>query len=405
MEQTTTLQKIGKLFRREEPTMEHSKREDEFTASALIQKNKLKAPSTENTSVKIKDAKNFLPFEDRMVKIYPEGQTPSIQSMLPYKFPEYVQLWKDSYKNNWEPEQLNMKEDIKHWNAPEGSDKYIDDNTRHMILSNLAFFGASEQLIGDNALSALNYYITSPEVRNLFLRLGFEESIHSFTFAHIIQKFNLDEQEVYKIHENVPAVENKELFMKEATNALISKKLDLETKADRRTFMEALLAQMIMEGVLFYGGFAMNLSLVEKGLMPDIGQQYAYIMRDETNHLKTMRMTFNHLKDNEWQDIWDEEFKEFTVNKFKEAVNLETEYAKYALSVDKGGVRGLALEDFIEYSKYLVNRRVEWIGLDELYEGAKNPFESWLTKHVDFQKQENQFESHSTNYKDELLIL
>lgn len=344
-------------------------------------------------------AVNHLPEHLRLVR-FDKPEDGEVEELLPYRYPIYDELWEASYLNNWKPESISMREDIACWKASQGSDKYLDANTRHMVLTNLSFFGTAEQLIGDNALNGLSYYITMPEVRNQLLRMGFEESIHSRTFAWIVKNLGLSTKEIYQAHKNNPVIEKKDRFMKEATLALSNRSINMATREGRRTFMEALLAQMIMEGVLFYGGFAMNLSLRERGLMPGIGQQYAYVMRDESLHLILMREMFNHFKDLEWKDLWTEEFKEFTRDKFREAVGIETDYARYSLCGDRGGVPGLREEDFILYSKYLANRRLKFIDLDPIFPETPNPF-PWLEKVADLPKDENFFESHKTEYSDQ----
>ena len=40
-----------------------------------------------------------------------------------------------------------------------------------------------------------------------------------------------------------------------------------------------------MEGIFFYAGFAMMLALKRQGKMVGIGEQFEYIMRDESIHL------------------------------------------------------------------------------------------------------------------------
>lgn len=342
---------------------------------------------------------NHLPENLRLIRILKEGEKPEVEELLPLRYPFYDKLWTESYKNNWQPESIGMDEDRVQWNATLGSDKYIDNNTRHMVRANLSFFGTAEQLIGDNALMGLGYYVTMPEARNQLLRMGFEESIHSRTFAKIIKELGLSTKEIYQAHKNIPVIDRKDKFMKEATVALSNRELDLTTQEGRRTFMEAILAQIIMEGILFYGGFVMNLSLQERGLMPGLGQQYAYIMRDESLHLMLMREMFNHFKDAEWKDQWTTEFQQFCVDRIREAVEIETEYAQYAIRPELGGVQGLPCEAFVEYAQFLANRRANFIDLPEIYPGARNPF-PWLEKRTDLPKDENFFESHRTDYAD-----
>lgn len=149
-----------------------------------------------------------------------------------------------------------------------------------------------------------------------------------------------------------------------------------------------------MEGILFYSGFVMNLSLYRRNLMKGIGKQYAYIMRDESLHIEIIRTIFNHLKDVEWPETWNQEFQAFVVAKVQEAVEIETRYA--AMCLPKG-VMGLKAEMFAEYVKYLADRRLEFIGMKKIY-NASNPF-PWLSEVVDLSVETNFFEGRVTEYQ------
>jgi ribonucleoside-diphosphate reductase beta chain len=60
---------------------------------------------------------------------------------------------------------------------------------------------------------------------------------------------------------------------------------------------------VIMEGIFFYSGFVMVLSFHRRNLMKGIGEQFQYILRDETVHMNFGVDLINGIKA-ENPDIW-----------------------------------------------------------------------------------------------------
>lgn len=317
-----------------------------------------------------------------------------VNALLPLRFPHFRDLWEIGMKNNWTPKEVQMTLDIQMWNRPAGAAGSLTEDERRMVKINMGFFATAESLIGNNVALGLLRYINNPEARQALWRLGFEESIHNETFMYIVESLGLNEAEIYNMYHELPSVQLKDQFLQDATAALADQTIDTDTAHGKKAIFEALIAQMIMEGVLFYSGFVMILNLKRNNKMNGIGDQYRYIMRDETVHMMTIREIFNHLKNVEWAEFWTPELEAFCIAKFKEAVELETAYAQDCLP---RGVLGLRAEMFIDYVQYLVDRRLELIGIPKVY-GSVNPF-PWLSEMVDLKEDTNFFEGKVTNYQ------
>ena len=81
-----------------------------------------------------------------------------------------------------------------------------------------------------------------------------------------------------------------------------------------------------MEGIFFYSGFVMILSFHRQNKMTGIGEQFQYILRDETVHLNFGIDLINGIKE-ENPELWTTEFQTHIVDLIKEAVELEVLYA------------------------------------------------------------------------------
>ena len=150
---------------------------------------------------------------------------------------------------------------------------------------------------------------------------------------------------------------------------------------------------VIMEGIFFYTGFVMILSFHRRNLMTGIGEQFQYIMRDESIHLSFGVDLINGIKA-ENPEIWDADFQQAMIDRIREAVELEIAYANNCLP---NGIMGLNADLFRDYVQYIADRRLERIGLPAQY-GSKNPF-PWMSETIDLSKEKNFFETRVTEYR------
>jgi ribonucleoside-diphosphate reductase beta chain len=127
--------------------------------------------------------------------------------------------------------------------------------------------------------------------------------------------------------------------------------------------------------------------------MTGIGEQFQYILRDETIHLNFGIDLINGIKE-ENPDLWTPAFQQLVLNKVQQAVELEIQYAQDCLP---RGILGLTAPMFREYVQYVADRRLERIGLKAIYR-SKNPF-PWMSETIDLGKEKNFFETRVTEYQ------
>jgi ribonucleoside-diphosphate reductase beta chain len=127
--------------------------------------------------------------------------------------------------------------------------------------------------------------------------------------------------------------------------------------------------------------------------MTGIGEQFQYILRDETVHLNFGIDLINGIKE-ENPDLLTPAFQKRIIGLIKEAVELEVAYAKDCLP---RGILGLSAPMFRDYAQHIADRRLERIGLKAQY-GSKNPF-PWMSETIDLGKEKNFFETRVTEYQ------
>ena len=196
------------------------------------------------------------------------------------------------------------------------------------------------------------------------------------------------------MYNEIPSIQKKDDFEMRITEEVLKEDFTTETFEGAQKFLENLIAYyIIMEGIFFYSGFAMILSMQRQNKMTGIGEQFQYILRDETIHLNFGIDLINGIKE-ENPDLWTEEFQQHIYELIDEAVALEIEYAKDCLP---NGILGLTAPMFEEYVGYIADRRLERIGLSTRY-NRKNPF-PWLSEAIDLNKEKNFFETRVTEYQ------
>lgn len=316
-------------------------------------------------------------------------------AMDPNKILPMTYLWaREHYKNgianNWTPEEVPMQQDVEQWKSPAALSK----EERRLILWNLGFFSTAESLTANNIVLAVYKHVTNPECRQYLLRQAFEEAIHTDTFIYCCDSLGLDPDEIYTMYLTIPSIKEKDDFVVELTSSIFDPNFSTEGPENIRAFIHDLIGYyVIMEGIFFYAGFAMMLALKRQNKMIGIGQQFEYIMRDESIHLAFGCDLINTIiKEN--PEVWTQDFQDEIVGLIKKAVDLEKQYAYDACPK---GLLGINAQQFSDYVEYISDRRLERISLPKLY-NKENPF-LWLSESTDLRKKKNFFETRVTEYQ------
>lgn len=310
--------------------------------------------------------------------------------ILPMKYMWAREYYKSGVANNWTPEEISMQQDVEHWKSA----NVLSPVERKMIFWNLGFFSTAESLTANNLVLAVYKHVTNPECRQYLLRQAYEEAVHTDTFIYCCDSLGLDPEEIYNMYQSVPSIKAKDDFVVGLTTSVLDPNFVTEGSKNVQRFIHDLIGYyVIMEGIFFYAGFAMMLALKRQNKMIGIGEQFEYIMRDESIHLAFGCDLINAIKA-ENPEVWTPEFQAEITELIKHAVILEKAYAHDACP---HGVLGINAEQFSEYVEYIADRRLERIGLAAVY-NAKNPF-PWMSQATDLQKEKNFFETRVTEYQ------
>lgn len=283
-----------------------------------------------------------------------------------------------------------MQKDVENWRSPDA----LSEDERRVILWNMGFFSTAESLTANNIVLAIYRHITNPECRQYLLRQAYEEAIHTDTFIYSCDTLSLNPDEVYTMYNKVSSIKEKDDFVVRMTKSVLDPSFTTEGLENIQRFVHDLVGfYVIMEGIFFYAGFVIMLSFLRQNKMVGVGEQFQFILRDESVHLAFGTDLINTIVE-ENPYIWTGSFKRGITENIMRGVELEY---LYALDCLPRGILGLNAQTIYEYVKYIADRRLERINLPKVY-GAKNPY-PWMSEIIDLRKEKNFFETRVTEYQ------
>ena len=314
-----------------------------------------------------------------------------VNQLVPFKYDWAWQKYLDGSANHWMPQEINMTADVALWKDPNG----LTEDERRIVMRNLGFFSTADSLVANNIVLSVYRHITNPECRQYLLRQALEEAIHTHAYQYVIESLGMDEGEIFNMYKEVPSVARKAAWALPFTESLSDQTFNTGTLEDDKTLLRNLIAfYCVLEGIFFYCGFTQILSMGNRNKMTGTAEQFQYILRDESMHVNFGIDMINQIK-LENPQLWDETMQTESRNMILQGTQLEIEYAHDTMP---GGILGMNAESMSDYLKFIANRRLTQIGLDEEFPNATNPF-PWMSEIMDLRKEKNFFETRVIEYQ------
>ena len=314
-----------------------------------------------------------------------------LNQLVPFKYDWAWQKYLDGSANHWMPQEINMTNDIVLWKSEDG----LTEDERMIVKRNLGFFSTADSLVANNLVLALYRLITNPECRQYILRQSLEEAIHTHAYQYCIESLGMDEGEIFNMYREVPCVARKASWGLKYTQEISDPDFKTGTEETDKQLLKNLIAfYCVLEGIFFYCGFTQILSMGRRNKMTGTAEQFQYILRDESMHVNFGIDVINQIKI-ENPNLWDEQMKSDAAQMILEGTELEIQYARDTMP---RGVLGMNASMMEEYLKFIANRRLTQLGLDEEFSGVTNPF-PWMSEIIDLRKEKNFFETRVTEYQ------
>ena len=314
-----------------------------------------------------------------------------VNQLVPFKYDWAWQKYLDGSANHWMPQEINMTADVALWKDPNG----LTEDERRIVMRNLGFFSTADSLVANNIVLSVYRHITNPECRQYLLRQALEEAIHTHAYQYVIESLGMDEGEIFNMYKEIPSVARKAAWALPFTESLADQNFKTGSLEDDKTLLRNLIAfYCVLEGIFFYCGFTQILSMGNRNKMTGTAEQFQYILRDESMHVNFGIDMINQIK-LENPQLWDEDMQTEARNMILQGTQLEIEYAHDTMP---SGILGMNAESMSDYLKFIANRRLTQIGLQEEFPNATNPF-PWMSEIMDLRKEKNFFETRVIEYQ------
>ena len=314
-----------------------------------------------------------------------------VNQLVPFKYDWAWQKYLDGSANHWMPQEINMTADVALWKDKNG----LTEDERRIVMRNLGFFSTADSLVANNIVLSVYKHITNPECRQYLLRQALEEAIHTHAYQYVIESLGMDEGEIFNMYKEIPSVAKKAAWALPFTKSLSDQTFETGTEENDKILLRNLIAfYCVLEGIFFYCGFTQILSMGNRNKMTGTAEQFQYILRDESMHVNFGIDMINQIKI-ENPELWDEEMQSTAREMILQGTQLEIEYAEDTMP---NGILGMSAESMTEYLKFIANRRLTQIGLEEAFPKASNPF-PWMSEIMDLRKEKNFFETRVIEYQ------
>lgn len=228
--------------------------------------------------------------------------------------------------NLWLSSEINLTHDAEDF-------KKLSQDEQSYIKKVLAYFAASDGIVGENLAVNFLQETENPEVKYFYYFQAMMEAVHAKTYSQMITTFVNNGEERKKIFDSI----NLDLATKKKADWAF-KYMDQEGI----TPSERLIAFMAIEGIFFAGSFAAIFWLRDKGILSNsLGVANEYISRDETLHAEFAVLNYKKFHNN----LSDTKIKEIII----EAVEIEKEFIRDALPIRLIGMNADLMCQYIEF--------------------------------------------------------
>ena len=283
----------------------------------------------------------------------------------------WTKVW-EAYKKHqqafWTAEEIDFPADTSDWEKLNDSEKFFISNV-------LSFFAGSDGIIFENLSINFIDEVKIPEVRAYYGWQAAMETIHSETYALMIDTY-ISEDSKYKIFNGIqelPGVKKKAEWTQKWLNQGIP-------------FQKRLVAFTIVEGIFFSGSFCAIfwLKYVKKLMTKALGKSNELIARDESLHTDFGVLLYSYIVNK----LSPEEMKEMMTS----AVEIEKEFICDSFQCNLIGINADSMKTYIEFQ---ADRLIEKLGYEKIYY-VECPFSFMDTMSLDGKS--NFFEQRVTDY-------
>ena len=294
----------------------------------------------------------------------------------PFRYPWAYEAWLKQQRIHWLPEEVPLADDVKDWRNK------LSHQERNLLTQIFRFFTQSDIEVNNCYMKHYAKVFKPTEVQMMLSAFSNMETVHISAYSHLLDTIGMPETE-YSAFLRYKEMKDKYDYMQQ---------FNVESKRDIALTLAVFGA--FTEGLQLFASFAMLLNFPRFNKMKGMGQIVSWSVRDETLHCESMVKLFGtFIREN--PKIWTDDLKDEIVEVCRTIV--EHEDAFVDLAFELGPVEGLSGAEVKAYLRYIADRRLTQLGLEGIYEIAKNPL-PWLDSQLNAIEHTNFFENRATEY-------
>lgn len=317
--------------------------------------------------------------------------------------------------NTWFTKELNYVEDARRWQE-------LPDKAQRIFQLNINYQNLMDSGVANGFLTILSPIITSPIWQLLYIKIGYEEAIHSESYSYALNHvFGAKANQILDMVYNIPFIKTRLInevdnfaevkrrfndslvkieFWNEIKDKLPSEVVDkiereviaglkdLENDDNKKAILKLIFGNLMLEGVKFPLSFYItwNINKQYNNPIQGISRLLRLIAIDELQiHVpvstallrilkKESNQGFKHLFDNGW-------FEEYAINYAKEIAQKEFEWIDFLL--EEGEIPGFTKDIGYHFVRYMIDLRLKNIGLPVIYNEEKSDIIKWFDEYRD----------------------
>jgi len=297
----------------------------------------------------------------------------------PFEYPWAYELWSEHEQMHWLPRSVSMHQDLRDWSTK------LTPEDRDFITNILMLFTQSDI---DVAGGYIKHYLPKfelPEIRMMLLGFASREAVHIAAYSYLNETLGKSD-EFYSKFMAVPVLKAKHEFFDQVIDKYKGKNMIPAQIAGISAFTE---------GMMLFSSFVMLLNYPRNGYMSGTGQLITWSILDEQKHVEGLTRLFQTIIQ-ENPSMWNDALKHEIYSIADMLTHLENDFVEEIYPVSS--MRGLALEDLKLYNKYIVNQRLNDLGLKAIHSDVKENPLPWVDEMVTSQTHSNFFETRETSY-------
>lgn len=280
------------------------------------------------------------------------GESSGVLNWNDIRMPHMYRLYKVLLGNHWIADEIPMNKDKTQFATLSEKERLAFKK----VIGLLAVLDSMQtQFVTD-----VGGYFTDSSLTAISAIINQQEVVHNQSYSYVLSSLVTSEEqkEIFEYWKHDEVLLKRNIFIQELYQTFRDRKTPL-------TFFQSIVADIVLEGIFFYSGFAFFYNLARDQKMLSTSQMISYIQRDEQQHCYFFAEVFKQLlvdfpELSSWENI------EFVYDTIDKAVEYEINWANYLLK----DIDGIDLDELSGYVRFIANRRLTQMGLAPAYENV-----------------------------------